>query len=347
MHVLAALLTATILSLLLTPAILKLSVRFGFLKKPGDRHVHTQPIPHLGGIALVLAVLPVAIFFLGFSQGLLGFYSGAVVIAIIGVWDDLKDLSPKTKLLGQIVAALLFSVIGGGVSFLSNPFGAMLNLGWLGVPLAVFWIVAVINTVNLIDGLDGLAAGTVAIAAVAMLLVASHRNEGTVALLAATLIGSTVGFLRYNFEPARIFMGDTGSGFLGYSLAALAITGTVKDATAITLAAPVVALALPIFDTGFAIFRRVKNGRPIGEGDRDHIHHRLLDRGLGQRRTVLLLYGITALFGVVAVLLVDLPIAIGVLLGVVIVTAVLGGAVRWDLFRLKGEPQERTRGVGQ
>lgn len=347
-QLLTAFLIAVVLALVLTPLVAWVSHRLGLLKSPGDRHVHIQPMPHLGGVALVLAVLPVAMVFVGFSDGLLAFYVGALLIAGLGVLDDVYVLSAKVKLLGQVAAALAFALLGGQVSALTNPFGAMFQLGWAGVPLATLWVVAVINVVNLIDGLDGLAAGITALVAVAMMLVASHRGEGSVVILSAAVAGATAGFLRYNFAPARIFMGDTGSGFLGFALAAMAIIGSVKDTTALTLGAPIVALALPIFDTGFAILRRVRNGKPIGQGDRDHIHHRLLNRGLGQRRTVLLLYAITALFGAVSVVLVDLPSRVGIVAGLIVVALLLVAAARWGIIKVPlEEPENRTEGLGR
>lgn len=345
MQILTALLVAGVVALLFTPAVIWASHRYGILKPLGERHVHDHPMPHLGGIAMVLGVLPVAALLGGLSGGVLAFTVGGAMIAALGVVDDLTVLRPRVKLLGQIAAALVFALLGGQVQNLTNPFGPAIPLGWVGVPLATIWVVAVINAVNLIDGVDGLAAGITAIVSAALVLVAVHRHESQVAIVAAATLGATLGFLRYNFAPARIIMGDGGSGFLGFSLGAMAVIGAVKDTTVLSLGAPMVALALPIFDTGFAIFRRVKNGQPIGRADRDHIHHRLLNRGLSQRRTVLILYAITGLFGGVAVALVDVP-HVGEVIGAVLLVAVLVGAARWGLLRVPAGRRAR-HGTGE
>lgn len=332
----AGFLLAALIALALTPVVIRLSHRFGILKRPGGRHVHLEPIPHVGGIAIAVSVFLVAGAMEGFSATMVAYFAGALVIFALGIVDDLRPLSARVKLMGQIVAGLTFAVLGGTIANLTNPFGAMLHLGWLGLPLATLWIVAVVNAVNLIDGLDGLAAGITAIAAGAMVLVAAHRGEGETAVLAACVAGSSLGFLRYNAHPARIIMGDTGSGFLGYTLATLAIVGSVKDTTALTLAAPLVVLALPIFDTGFAILRRVKNHQPIGIPDDYHIHHRLLRKGLGQWRTVLVLYAVTALFALLAVVMVDLPALtwLASALVVVLMVALVWAASRYGIIRL-------------
>lgn len=336
MQIVIAFLLAAIVALALTPVVIHLSYRYGILKQPGSRHVHLQPVPHIGGIAIIAAVLLVALSMEGFSVTMLAYLAGAIVIAALGLVDDLHPLSARTKFVFQIVAGLAFALLGGAIANLTNPFGAMLQLGWLGLPLATLWIVAVINAVNLIDGMDGLAAGITAIAAAAMVLVASHRNEAETAVLAAAVVGASLGFLRYNAHPARIIMGDTGAEFLGYTLATLAIIGSVKDTTALTLAAPLVVLALPIFDTGFAILRRFKYRQPIGVADDYHIHHRLLRMGLGQWRTVLVLYGVTLLFAGLAVIMVDLPaltwlVAISV---AALAVALVWAASRYGIIRL-------------
>lgn len=345
MQIVIAFLLAAFIALALTPIVIHLSHRHGILKQPGGRHVHAQPMPHVGGIAIVAAVLVVALVMEGFSATMLAYLTGAIIIAGVGLIDDLHPLAARTKLIGQIVAGAAFAFLGGAIANLSNPFGAMLHLGAFGLPLATIWIVAVINAVNLIDGLDGLAAGVTAISAVAMVLVAAYRGEGETALLAAAMVGGALGFLRYNAHPARIIMGDTGSGFLGYTLATLAIIGSVKDTTALTLAAPLVVLALPIFDTGFAILRRVKNRQPIGIPDDYHIHHRLLRKGLGQWRTVLVLYGVTALFAALGVIMADLPALtlLSGLLVVVLAVSLVWAASRYGIIRLPFHAARATK----
>ena len=333
MPILAALIIAAVIVMAFTPVVIHLSRRYGILKPLGERHIHDHPMPHLGGIALVIGIVPVTLALGGTGNGLFAYAAGGLMIAILGVVDDLIVLKPSVKFMGQVAAALAFALLGGQVQNLTNPFGLYFHVGWWGVPLSTIWIVAVVNAVNLIDGLDGLASGVTAIVAAALVMVAFHRHETDVVILAAATLGATAAFLRYNFAPAKIIMGDVGALFLGYTLGAMAVIGSVKDTTVVSLGAPMVALALPIFDTGFAIFRRVKNGQSLGHADRDHIHHRLLNRGLSQRRTVLILYGITALFGAVAVALVDAP-RIGEGVGVVLVAAVLTAAIRWGLLRV-------------
>ncbi len=335
---LVALAISFAISVTATPAMAALSRRWGLLKMPGGRHIHPVPVPTLGGIPLALAVLGTsALLLVPTGTPLLGFFLGGLVIVAVGLADDLRPIDWKLKLAGQVAAGLVFALLGGAVPFLTNPFvafGAAIPLGWLGVPLTVLWVVAVINTLNLIDGLDGLAGGIALIVAAAMTLVAMIRQEAAVAVIALTVVGAAGAFLIYNFWPAKIFMGDVGSGLLGFTLAAVAVIGSVKDTTALTLAAPLIALALPIFDTGFAIVRRVRMGQPIGQADRDHIHHRLLGRGFGQRRAVISLYLITMLFGTLAVLVVRFPSKLILGTGLLVIVAIGLLARRWGLFTL-------------
>ncbi len=331
-----------------TPIMARLSRRWGLLKAPGGRHIHPVPVPTLGGVPMAIAILgSSALVAIPMGTPLAGFFSGGLVIVAVGLIDDIFGLSWKLKLLGQIAAGTVFAVFGGAVSLLTNPFvafGAGLQLGWLGIPLTVVWVVAVINIVNLIDGLDGLASGIAVIVGGAMTMVAMIRQEAAVAVIALTVVGAAGAFLIYNFWPAKIFMGDVGSGLLGFALAAVAVIGSVKDTTALTLAAPLIALALPIFDTGFAIVRRVRMGQPIGRADRDHIHHRLLGRGFGQRRAVISLYLITALFGALAVLVVRFPSKLILATGLIVILATGLMARRWGLFTM---PQARKEPLDQ
>lgn len=314
---------SAVLALVLTPLVRNGALRFGVVKRPVERSMHRVPVPHAGGLAIAASVFVPFVFFAHKVPGAQGLIAGAVIILAFGLWDDLKVLSAKTKLLGQLLAATAFALGGGQVDWLTNPFGHFVYLGHWGILVSVIWVVAVMNTINLIDGLDGLAGGLSAIAAFALAMIALHEGPRDVALGGLALAGACAGFLRYNFSPASIFMGDTGSQFLGFALGALAILGSTKDATAITLGGPMLALAIPIFDTGFAIMRRMRARLPLHMPDRGHLHHRLVDSGASQKRAVLLLYGVAAIFGGAGVVLVDVPSRIGFIVAAVLFAGAL------------------------
>lgn len=287
-----------------TPAVRTAGIRWGIVSHPGGRHVHSGVVPRIGGLAM----------FLGFAAGLLtqylgerfwgfdqvlarvgrpgtGVILGATIMFAVGFVDDIFDLRPWQKLAGQIAAAAAAVSFGVKISFLSNPLGGgIFLLGVLAVPLTILWIVAFANVVNLIDGLDGLAAGVTAIAAASFLVLAIQGNVLGAAVVAAALLGACIGFLRYNFNPASVFMGDSGALFLGFVLACIALLGVMKSVAAITLVVPLLIVGVPIFDTLSAIIRRSRHGQPIQTADKGHIHHRLLGRGFNQRQTVLIIY---------------------------------------------------------
>jgi UDP-GlcNAc:undecaprenyl-phosphate/decaprenyl-phosphate GlcNAc-1-phosphate transferase len=295
---------AAVATFALTPVVRAASLKFGLVDEPGGRKVHTGEISRLGGIALftgfgaALALQYAGETYLGW-KGLVGVggaqvggvVAGLVIIFVVGVVDDIITLEPGPKLIGQIFAAL--AVIGSGVriDFIGHPFGSgLIALGLAGIPLTLVYIVGFANVINLIDGLDGLAAGVTAIAATTFLVLAMQSNQPVAAVFAAALIGACVGFLRYNFNPASIFMGDSGAMFLGFALASISLLGVMKSVAAIALAVPLLIIGVPIFDTASAIIRRIRHKRPIQEADRGHIHHRLLGRGFDQRQTVLIIY---------------------------------------------------------
>lgn len=306
-YVVAAFIIAVLVAYLATPQVIKIAVKSGAMDAPDQRKVHKNPIPRMGGLAIYLGfLLAVLVIGLGtaefyLSREIVGLLVGGTCILMLGIIDDLIQLSAKVKLLGQICSALMLVLFDIRIDWLSNPFGDMIYLDYLSVPLTVLWIVSMTNTVNLIDGLDGLAAGVSTIAATTILLVALQQNFIAVAILTAALAGSALGFLQHNFNPAKIFMGDTGSMFLGYMLAAISVIGTVKSAATIALVVPIVALGLPIMDTAFAIIRRYSNGKPIFKPDKGHLHHRLLEMGLTQRQAVLLMYVISGCLGLSAI----------------------------------------------
>lgn len=337
---------ALLLSLIITPGIIKLAFKVGAIDKPNSRKVHARVMPRLGGLAIFAAFALPAMLALDFNRQFIGLLLGGLVILVLGVMDDIKDISPKVKLAGQLAAALILIGFGAKVENLTNPFGSdMIHLGWLSIPVTIFWIVGVTNAVNLVDGLDGLAAGIAAIAAATLGIVAME-NDPAITLVAFILVGAILGFMRYNFNPARIFMGDSGSLFLGYTLAGLAIMGLAKSATVFSLFIPVLVLGVPILDTLFAIIRRIVNDQPIFQADKAHLHHCLLASGLSHRQTVLVIYLIHGTLSGVAVLLNELTTTQGmlILLGISVVTLI--GANRLGVIRRLPQPQEaNTKGT--
>ena len=333
-HVLAFMI-ALGMALILTPAVIAFARQTGALDKPDARKVHVRPIPRIGGIgiyAAFMASILVQLIFADvtpeFMTSLIGLMIGGTIIVAIGIIDDYCDLPAKVKLLGQIFAAAVL-VIGFDVRIdvITDPFGDYIYLEFLAIPATIFWVVGLTNTVNLIDGLDGLAAGVSSIAAVTIFLVAMEEGIPFVAMVTAALAGAAVGFLYYNFNPARIFMGDTGSMFLGFMLAGISVVGAVKSAATIALIVPILALGLPILDTTFAIVRRARNHRPIFKPDKGHLHHRLLAHGFTQKQAVLLMYVVSALFGLCAIALTAVSTQAAALIILIVAAAVLVGAL--------------------
>lgn len=298
-------LVALAASILVTPVAIRLAPKIGAVDIPLDnRRMHTKTMPRFGGLAIFAGSTTAMLIFLKFDPRVVTIVMGGALIYILGVIDDIKHLSAKVKFLGQTFVALIMYVNGIRIEFLTNFFGeGNSQLGdVLCFIITMVWIVGITNTVNLIDGLDGLAAGTAAIASLCIAYTAYIHGTYLAAGAMLALAGATLGFLPYNFYPAKIFMGDGGSLYLGFMLATLSVLGTVKSATLVTMIIPVLVLGVPIFDTFFAIFRRFVNKRPIMEADKGHLHHRLMKLGYGQRRATLMLYGITAIMGVAAVL---------------------------------------------
>lgn len=310
----------------ITPRVKDLAIKLGALDAPDERKVHTRPIPRMGGLAIYAAFVLAVLASMHISREIMGLLVGGTVILIVGIIDDLKPLPARVKLLGQIVAAAVLVMFDIRIEWLTNPFGEMIYVDYLAIPLTIIWVVSLTNTVNLIDGLDGLAAGVSTIASVTILLVALQQNFVTVAILTAALAGSAFGFLQHNFNPAKIFMGDTGSMFLGYMLAAISILGAVKSAATIALIVPIVALGLPILDTAFAIIRRYMSGRPIFKPDKGHLHHRLLEMGLTQKQAVLLMYVISGCLGLSAIALTEVNKSFGILIILVLLSVACVGA---------------------
>ncbi|NEU06090.1 glycosyltransferase family 4 protein [Clostridium senegalense] len=300
-----------IISAWITPIVKKIAIKFGAIDVPDDdRRIHKKPIPRMGGVAIYIAfILGVIINKEQFSMDDLGLILGASVIVLGGVIDDIRELRPKYKLIFQVIAAIILVAFGLRVNFVTNPLYIgedYINLGFIGIPLTIIWVIGITNAFNLIDGLDGLAAGVGIISSLTLMIVSFINGRVDAVFLTAILAGSIMGFLPYNFNPASIFMGDTGSQLLGFLLAAISINGAIKSATALVIAVPLLALGLPIYDTLFAVIRRKASGKPIMQGDNGHLHHRLLALGLSQKQAVIIIYLINAILGGIAIIAMQL-----------------------------------------
>lgn len=298
------------ISLALTPLIKRLSLKMGWLDKPNWRKMNKQPMPLLGGMAIYLGfVIPLTLLmhqetFSANIHRFSGIMVGSLIIVVAGLIDDIKGLTAIIKLLFQIAAAVAVYVFGFTIIKVSSPFGGTFHIPEIvGMGLTVFWIVGFTNAVNLLDGLDGLSSGVVAIISASLFFAALKSQNPVMALLAITICGSALGFLPYNFYPAKIFMGDSGSLLLGFILSIISIEGAYKGATFTAVLVPVVAMAIPFLDTGLAIIRRVISGKGIMKADKEHIHHRLLFREGSQKKAVLTLYWLTLSFGLIAIAL--------------------------------------------
>jgi len=304
----AALLAAAVVALVSTPVVRSLAFRVGAVDIPKDnRRMHKHPIPRMGGLAIFFGFMLSVLVFLPLTNQLRSMLLGSVVIVVLGIFDDIYALPAKPKFLVQILSALIAVWGGNRIDFLSNPniFSSepFWELGLLAIPFSVLWIAAITNAVNLIDGLDGLACGVSTISSITLLVIALIVSEPDVAIITAALAGACIGFLPYNLNPAKIFMGDTGSTFLGFILAVVSIQGLFKFYTIISFAVPFLMLGLPIFDTCFAILRRLAKGQSPMAPDRLHIHHRLIDMGFSQKQAVATLYIVSAILGLSAVVL--------------------------------------------
>ena len=282
---------AFVIVVLLTPAVGGMARMLGVVDRPDERRVHRRPIPRLGGLAIFLGIVVPALAFLDLSGETRGVLLGAAVATVVGAVDDFRGLSPSVKLAGQIAAASIPPMFGVWVDHFTFPFlGAVDVPAWIGVPLSIVWIVAVMNMVNLLDGLDGLAAGVCAIAGSTYAILALSLGKVDPAILCAIVAGACLGFLRHNFFPARIFMGDSGALCLGFILAAVSIQGLLKTASTVVLLLPLLVLAVPILDTSFVVARRLKHNQPITTADRSHLHHRFLNIGFSQRRAAVTMW---------------------------------------------------------
>lgn len=304
-------------SLVLTPTVRRVCERFGLLDESQDeRRTHKKSVPRLGGIAIFFSVL-IALSVLPFVHNSLTRSLGmarwrfvvilvpAAFVFLFGVFDDLRGSKAPVKFLVQGLAGALLYTLGGRIEVLSIPFVGSIELPMaIGIALTILWTVGITNAFNLIDGMDGLAAGAGLFASFVMVIVSLPLYNPVVTVMALALAGALIGFLRYNFNPASIFLGDSGALFMGFMLAALSVQGTQKASTVVAIMIPLLAFGVPMVDTGFTIVRRFISGKPLFQGDREHIHHMLLARGWSQRRVAFVLYGVCALFGLMAMLFV-------------------------------------------
>ena len=355
--VLLALALAAAVSFASTPLVKALSVKVGAVDVPKDgRRMHDHPIPRMGGLAIFFGFVAAMLLMVPLDTERKGMLLGAVIIVVLGIFDDIYALPAKPKFLVQIAAALIAVLAGNRIEVLSNPNIFSPNpyweLGVLSIPVTVIWIVAITNAVNLIDGLDGLACGVSTISAATMLVIALRVEEWNVAVMMAALVGACIGFLPYNFNPAKIFMGDTGSTFLGFIMATMSVEGMFKQYTIISFVVPFLMLGLPIFDVCFAVVRRVSHGQSPMKPDRGHVHHRLIDMGFSQKQAVGVLYVISAILGLSAVVLT----AGGAEKAMIFLLAMAAAAViAWKVFLTgpghdrpaESEPPARTEEKGE
>jgi UDP-GlcNAc:undecaprenyl-phosphate/decaprenyl-phosphate GlcNAc-1-phosphate transferase len=319
---LAAFVISALVVLLTTPLVKDLGIKSGYFDPPGGRKVHQRPMVRLGGISIFLGTVA-ALLLLWWAGGfgsqppdkdseIWGVTIGGLSFFLIGLADDLFSLSPFVRLLLQVAVACWSWHAGVQIEFLSIPFVGLTSLpDWINLPATVIWLVGMANAINWIDGLDGLAAGVSGIAAVVMLIVCLFMNQPEAALIAAALAGGALGFLRYNFNPAQIFMGDGGAYFMGFTLAGVGIIGLVKGVTTVAVLLPYLILAVPILDMSAVIFDRLRNGKSPFIADKRHLHHRLLNAGLSHRLTVLFIYALTLWVGSLALAFSGVPSGLG------------------------------------
>ncbi|WP_018922032.1 UDP-phosphate N-acetylglucosaminyl 1-phosphate transferase [Salsuginibacillus kocurii] len=313
-----------IASLVLTPVVKKFAIKIGATDQPNNRKVHQKVMARLGGLAIYLSFLIGYAILQPDSPYMWPILIGASIIILTGFLDDLTELSAKLKLFGQIAAAAVVIIGGVQIDFINLPFDAQLQLGILSIPLTLLWIIGITNAINLIDGLDGLAAGVSSIVLLTISILAALQGNIYIAGLALILLGSTLGFLVHNFNPAKIFMGDTGSMFLGFMIAVISLLG-FKNVTLFSLVVPVIVLAVPISDTFYAIIRRIVNRQPLSAPDKSHMHHCLLRAGYSHRQTVLLIYAMSGFFGLAAVMftLSTLWVALFIMTGLLVMIELL------------------------
>lgn len=350
-----AFLLAFITAFVITPYTIRLAKKVGAVDVPEDRRINKKPMPRLGGLAVILGFLVSAIYLMiimkienkinfisdGLDKKIIGFFLGAIILGITCFIDDAKGIKPIVKLAGQVLAAI--AVVSGGILIdnFTIPFkenSVVLN-EIISYILTIGWIVGITNAINLIDGLDGLSSGITLISCISLLIIFSLNESPLIAtILITALAGAIVGFLPYNFNPAKTFIGDIGSNFMGFAIAVISILGVAKTYTAIVIIAPIIVLALPIFDTLWAIIRRIvktKSIKGVFKADKGHLHHRLMARGYTQKQAVLILYGVTATLGMTAIILLDSGIWKAISFALLVIAIVAIGYK--DILKLREE----------
>ena len=327
-----AVIFATLMSFVTTPIVRVIAFKIGAVDDPkkDDRRMHKIPMPRLGGLAIFFSFVLSVFLFYGVSSFTLSMVAGAFLLIIVGILDDIFTIRALIKFFVQLAAAGIVVWQGGILVERVNILGHYIHFGIFSIPLTILWIVGLINAVNLIDGLDGLACGISSISAISLLIVTILIGEFQVALLMAIIAGSCIGFLPFNMSPAKIIMGDTGSTFLGFVLAVVSIQGVFKVQAVITFIIPFLILGVPIFDTTFAMLRRVLSGRNPFSADRGHLHHRLLDMGFNTKQTVRILYAVSALLGVSSIMLVTQKIVYAI---IIIAVSLAISVATWIIFK--------------
>lgn len=358
LHFIALGVVAFLVTLLTTPAVKRFAVGHDVVDHPGGRRVNTEPIPRLGGVAILFGIavallvqmLGERIFGWGgpfytlgeFNWKYVGVAFGVLITFITGLIDDFISLSPGVKFGGQILAALVIVASGVAIDFIANPFEpGLVSLGYASVPITVIYLVAFSNVINLIDGLDGLAAGIVVIATMSLMLLALDGNQFDAATLSVVLIASCLAFLRYNFNPASIFMGDSGSLTIGFLVGVISLLGVTRSTATIALAIPIIIVGIPVIDTFSAIVRRLRAHKPIQSADKGHIHHRLLRKGYGQRKTVIIIYLWSVLLSVGGYLVATMSSLVRLI--TFIVLAIVSFLIMWrlGLWNMAVEPHAK------
>lgn len=353
-----AFLLAFITAFVITPYTIRLAKKVGAVDMPEDRRVNKKPMPRLGGLAVISGFMVSVIYLVismaiegkidfsedGLSKKLFGIFCGMIVLGIICYIDDVKGIKPLVKLAGQILAAIIVVQCGVKIDNLTIPFkenNVIIN-DIFSYILTVGWIVGITNAINLMDGLDGLSSGVTLISCISLLIVFSLNESPLIAIVLITaLAGAIVGFLPYNFNPAKTFIGDVGSNFMGFALSIISILGVAKTYTAIVLIAPIIVLALPIFDTLWAIVRRIvktKSIKGVFKADKGHLHHRLMAKGYSQKQAVLILYSVTATFGMMAIILLDSGIWKAISFALIVIAIVAIGYK--DILKLSQEDEK-------
>lgn len=345
-----AFIISALTTLIVTPLIIRIAVKFKAVDRPNNRKIHNGSKPTLGGLAIFIGVMAGFLYLQPMHEQMYAIIIGALIMIITGVVDDVFDLRPLYKLFGQTFAAVVVVSSGLIIDKLTIPFIGTVDLGSLGIIITLIWIVGASNAINLIDGLDGLAAGVSAIGLTSILIMAIMDYRLIVVYLTIILIGSCVGFLFHNFHPSKIFMGDTGALFLGYSIAIVSMLGLFKNVAFFSFIVPMIVLAIPIFDTIHAIIRRTVNKQGIATADKNHLHYELMKMGYSHRASVLIIYGFSVFFGFMAIifnsatLLTSLLILIAIILGIQLIAELAGITVYNKLItglrRVVGEKKE-------